>query len=167
MTTQSSARLSLPYLVAGQAQKEVTHNEALVLLDAGIGASAESVGLNAPPASPAIGQCWIVGPAPQAGWTGRAHSLAVWTEGGWRFLPAIEGMRVWLKDQQLWATRRTTAWIVGEEVTTRLLVGGVQVVGNRGAAIAGPAGGPTIDTEARAAIEAILARLRAHGLIDS
>jgi hypothetical protein len=44
-------------------------------------------------------------------------------------------------------------------------VGGQRIVGARGAAVANPSAGTTIDTEARAAIIAILDRMRAHGLI--
>lgn len=44
-------------------------------------------------------------------------------------------------------------------------VAGTQVVGVRGAAVADAAGGATIDAEARAALNALLARLRTHGLI--
>jgi hypothetical protein len=46
-----------------------------------------------------------------------------------------------------------------------LVVSGTQVVGSQGAAIADPAGGATIDLQCRAAVMAILARLRGHGLI--
>lgn len=48
-----------------------------------------------------------------------------------------------------------------------MLVGGVPVVGARGAAIAGPAGGGAVDAEARATLDAVLGALRAHGLIAS
>lgn len=46
-------------------------------------------------------------------------------------------------------------------------VDGTKVVGNQGAAIANPAGGATIDAEARTAIGLILAALRTHGLITT
>jgi hypothetical protein len=42
---------------------------------------------------------------------------------------------------------------------------GTQILSAQGAAVADAAGGATIDTEARAAINALLARVRAHGLI--
>lgn len=48
-----------------------------------------------------------------------------------------------------------------------LKVNGTQVVGAQGAAVADATGGGTTDTEARAAINALLARCRAHGLIAS
>lgn len=57
------------------------------------------------------------------------------------------------------------AWRQGEVRALRLLVGGEQVVGARGSAIADPAGGATIDGEARAAVAAVIAALRTHGLI--
>jgi hypothetical protein len=50
---------------------------------------------------------------------------------------------------------------VGRQIT----VAGTKVVGAQGLAVADAAGGTTVDTEARAALNALLARLRAHGLI--
>lgn len=53
------------------------------------------------------------------------------------------------------------------DVTTNYKVGGAQVVSARGAAVPDAAGGATVDAEARTAINTLLARLRAHGLIDT
>jgi hypothetical protein len=50
-------------------------------------------------------------------------------------------------------------------VAAGLVVDGVPVVGSQKTAVADPAGGGVIDVQARAAVMAILARLRAHGLI--
>jgi hypothetical protein len=50
---------------------------------------------------------------------------------------------------------------------TAFLVSGTKVLGAQGAAVADVTGGATIDTEARAAINALLARCRAHGLIGT
>ena len=57
------------------------------------------------------------------------------------------------------------AWEIGTLKGSQLMVDGVKVVGSRGAAIAAPAAGTTIDSEARSAIGEILAALRLHGLI--
>lgn len=46
-----------------------------------------------------------------------------------------------------------------------LRVSGTKVVGARGAAVAAPTGGATVDTEARTAITAVISRLQTHGLI--
>lgn len=42
---------------------------------------------------------------------------------------------------------------------------GVKILGSQGAAVADASGGATVDTEARTAINTLLARLRTHGLI--
>lgn len=72
-------RLAWPLLIVAQAQKEVTHNEALTLLDALVHATVEAGPLAAPPPEPADGQCWIVGTAPTGDWTGKADAIAIWT----------------------------------------------------------------------------------------
>jgi hypothetical protein len=46
-------------------------------------------------------------------------------------------------------------------------INGTAVVGARGAAVADASGGSTVDTEARAALNALLARVRTHGLIST
>ena len=162
----SSARLGLPLLQAGQAQKEVTHNEALTLLEALVQPVAQTAGDDTPPASPGEGQCWIVGGAPAGGWAGQAGALAMWSGGGWRFVPAFEGMAVWVAGANLQARRSGGVWLLGSEAAARILIGGVQVVGSRQAAIATPSGGTLIDAEARAALSAVIAALRSHGLIS-
>ena len=52
--------LALPLLEASQAQKHVTHNEALLLLDAMVHLAAISRALAAPPASPGDGDRYLV-----------------------------------------------------------------------------------------------------------
>lgn len=158
-------RLGLPMIAPGQAAKELTHNEALTLLDLAVLASVVSLGTNAPPDAPASGEAWIVGDAPTGVWADHAGSIAGWTAGGWRFLPAGEGMQVWVRDAGTTAVRRAGGWIVGDVACKRVVVDGLAVVGRRAAAIPDPAGGNVSDTEARAAIAAMLGALRAHGLI--
>jgi hypothetical protein len=75
-------------------------------------------------------------------------------------------MRVWLNGQQLWATHAASGWSAGDEVAARLLIGGVQVVGSRAPGVPVPAGGATVDAEARSAIALIIDRLIHHGLIE-
>lgn len=60
-----SPRLGLPYLVSGQAQKEVTHNDALNGLDFLVQLNVLDRDLNTPPASPTEGDTYIIGPSPQ------------------------------------------------------------------------------------------------------
>ena len=53
--SDTTTHLGLPYLLAAQAQKHVTHNEALRLLDAMVQLSVLDRTRTAPPASPADG----------------------------------------------------------------------------------------------------------------
>lgn len=165
--TELSARWALPLLETGQAQKEMFHNEAVAAIDLIVQAVAVSAGSDAPPETPAPGACWIVGEAPTGDWAGMAGRLAGWTAGGWRFVAPVEGMAVWIADRAVMARYRGSGWTIGTIAGDRLVIGGVQVVGERAAAITDPAGGATIDAEARTAIAAILAMARAHGLIES
>ena len=152
-------------VLPGQAQKELYHNEALALIDAALHARAESRGDNVPPATPAIGQCWITGDSPGGDWTGQGACLAVWTEGGWRFVVPATGMRVWVADEDAESFWDGGAWVAPVLTGNAVRISGAQVVGAQRPAIAAPAGGATVDAPARAAINAILGALRAHGLI--
>lgn len=163
--SDTSSRFALPYIQPGQAQKEVFHNEALTIMDALLHPAAQSAGDNAPPASPAAGQCWIVGNSPTGAWAGHGGAVATWSEGGWRFIAPLPGMLVWLIDEQLWARREASGWIVGDMPVQSVSVAGTQVLGAQRPAIANPGGGATVDTEARAALASLLSAMRAHGLI--
>lgn len=164
--SELTPRFGLPLLLSGQAQKEMSHNEALVQIDLGLHAAAISSGDNVPPAGPSLGDCYIVGGSPTGAWTGHAKGLAGWTEGGWRFLAPPEGMRLWLSEEQQFALFRDGDWHLGE-VHGKVFVEGEQVVGARSDAIAEPFGGEVVDAEARAAIVAVLEALRSHGLVES
>lgn len=165
MAGETTARLALPLLHAGQAQKELDHNEALVLLDIAVQPVVEAIGLNAPPDDPADGSCWVVGSDPTGAWAGHADALAGWTAGGWRFVAPRDGMSAWRATDGLTA-RYEGGWTIGESRVVRLVIGSDQVIGERQAAIANPIGGSSIDIEARDAITAVLAAMRTHGLIE-
>ena len=158
-------RLGFPLLASGQAQKEVSHNEALLIADLLVGGAVEEPPRNAPPTSPAAGQAWIVGTSPSGAWAERAGQVAGYTAGGWRFVIPTDGLTLLDKSTGTFAVRRGSAWDLGDVRAAKLTVGGQQVVGARAAAIPAPTGGATVDAEARSALAAILAALRGHGLI--
>lgn len=166
MADMLTPRLGLPLLAPGQAQKEMTHNEALALLDLALHGSVRGLAVEQPPAAPAPGQCWIVGAAPQGAWAGHAGALAGWTAGGWRFLEPREGMRLWVEPAGAYWQFVGGQWAAAAS-HGRLIVEGQQVVGARMSAIAEPHGGVVVDAEARAAIVAVLEALRTHGLVES
>ena len=74
--SQTTRNLALPLIAAGQAQKHVTHNEALTLLDALAQLACLDRDLAAPPVNPAEGDRYIVaGPAPTGAWAGLAGQV--------------------------------------------------------------------------------------------
>jgi len=72
-----SPNLSLPYLAPAQAQKHVTHNEALGLLDAVVQLAVQSRSQTEPPADPAPGARYIVPPGATGAWSGQEGMLAL------------------------------------------------------------------------------------------
>ena len=92
-----SAKLRLPYIAASQAQKHVTHNEALTLLDTLCQASVIDKDLTTPPVSPAEGDCYIVAATGTGAWTGWDGRIARFIDGEWRsYLPGAGGGEGWL-----------------------------------------------------------------------
>lgn len=92
-------RLSLPLLAAGQAQKHVTHNDALTRLDAVIHLVVDSRTQTAPPASPTELSAYIVPPGGTGAFAGRADQLALFEDGGWTFLTPRAGWQAWVADE--------------------------------------------------------------------
>lgn len=162
--SETTNRHVLPLLAAAQAQKEITHNEAIVGLDMLAHPAVESTALSAPPASPTLGALWIVGAAPTGSWTGKANALALWSASGWRFQAASEGMICWNKADARFIVYRAGSWSSALPVGT-VTVGGLAVVGAQQAAIAAPSGGSVVDVQARSSLTAVLQALRTHGLI--
>lgn len=163
----SSARLNLPFLSSGQAQKEITHNEALLLLDIITQATCRGEPSNVPPDDVALGDTFICGPEPTGAWAGRRDALACWTEGGWRFVDAFEGLKVTAVESGRTRQFREGKWQAGRVYASELLIDGQRVVGARRAAVQNPTGGSTIDAEARRCLIDILDALRAHGLVGA
>jgi hypothetical protein len=54
----------------------------------------QQVGLNAPPGSPADGQCWLVGATQTGPWAGQANKLAQRIGGAWVFYAPFVGLVV-------------------------------------------------------------------------
>ena len=165
MGDMHTPRLALPLLQPGQAQKEMLVNEAVSRLDIAVQGTAVAAAVDAPPVAPDPGDCWIVGTSPGGDWAGHAHEIAGWTSSGWIFVQPREGMQLWIGSTANVALFKGGAWRLGE-LHGKLFVEGDQVVGSRGSAIVEPAGGSTVDAEARAVIASVLDALRAHGLIE-
>lgn len=111
MASDSTANLALPYLAAAQAQKHVTHNEALRRLDAFVQMVLESVTTPAPPGAPAEGARWFVPAGASGAFAGREGQVAAYEAGAFDFLPLAPGFLAFVKDEGRLALFDGVAWM--------------------------------------------------------
>ena len=95
----TSTHLLLPYLLAAQAQKHVTVNEALRLLDGLVQLAVLDRHLTAPPACPADGDRYIVASGATGAWAGWDLNVAYWVDGAWMRLVPRPGWQAWVVDE--------------------------------------------------------------------
>ncbi|TYB86017.1 DUF2793 domain-containing protein [Oceaniovalibus sp. ACAM 378] len=112
-----TTHLLLPYILASQAQKHVTHNEALRLLDAMVQLSVLDRTRTTPPASPADGDRYIVVSGAIGLWAGWDLNVAFWVDGVWMRLVPRPGWLAWIAAEQAFAVWTGSAWdLVSEPV---------------------------------------------------
>ncbi len=109
--------LSLPLLAAAQAQKHVTVNEALAILDSVAQMRVVSAALTAPPGAPADGEAYIVPTGASGAWEGQQTAVAVHANGGWIFLPARAGWEAWDESTGRRLFFDGTAWRAAQAVS--------------------------------------------------
>lgn len=142
----TTPRLELPLLFAGQAQKEVTVNEALTCIDFLLHGAIEGERKD-PPSNPLTGTMWLVAQAGQGDWLNHDGELAGWSEGGWRFVKPRAGMRLYDKENGAFRLF-TQSWELFSSP-------------------ASPVGGAVIDSEARQAIAQLFSVLAKQGIFKS
>ena len=143
--TDTTPRHKLPFLFAGQAQKEFTVNEALARIDLllHVAVAAE---VNEPPANSEPGTCYLVGGMPTGPFANHTAEIAGWDGQQWTFARPNPGMRV--KDL-------SSGQICFFEGGWQRLDGPAE-----------PTGGTTVDSEAREAIIDLCVILRTYGLFS-
>ncbi|PPB79401.1 uncharacterized protein DUF2793 [Albidovulum inexpectatum] len=109
--SDATSHLLLPYILAAQAQKHVTHNEGLRILDGLVQLSVLDRDLTTPPGSPADGDRYIVGSGATGDWMGWDLNVAIWTDGAWLRLPPRTGWRAWVEDEGLLMVYDGASWI--------------------------------------------------------
>lgn len=144
--TSTTPRHLLPFLFAGQAQREFFVNESLARIDLLLHPAVEGERAD-PPADPVAGECWIIGPSATGAWQGHDGQLAAWQGGQWLVAAAVPGMRV--------HDRTSGGQLRYEGQWERI------------ARPADPAGGATVDAEARAAIAAIIEAMARFGTFSA
>ena len=123
------------------------HNEALARIDFLLHPTVQAIETDPTALVPVAGQSWLVGPDATNDWLGHDDQIAGWTGNGWLFMAPVALMRMYIGSIDKFAVYR----------------GGWQVT----EAVAGPTGGSVMDSEARVAIDSILAALQAHGILTS
>ncbi|MBO9099251.1 MULTISPECIES: DUF2793 domain-containing protein [unclassified Rhizobium] len=93
--SDQTANLSLPYILPSQAQKHVTHNEALQRLDAIVQLAITATRSSPPPDPISEGDCYLVASAATGIWSGKSGQLALRQDGAWIFLQPRTGWRAW------------------------------------------------------------------------
>lgn len=93
-----TTRLGLPLIAGGQAQKHVTHNESLAILDGLLVAVVASASVTTAPATPADGEAYIA-PGPGVFGSVPAGQIAVYQGGFWNAAPSAFGHRVLVLDE--------------------------------------------------------------------
>ena len=141
-----TARLDLPLLFAGQAQKEGFVNETSARIDSLLHGAIEAEQA-APPAVPVDGQMWLVAAGASGAWLGQAGKLAARQAGNWLFVTPRDGMKL-LNRASGQEIRYSGSW-------------------KSAARPALPSGGTTIDAEARTALAAILTALTTAGIVPT
>ena len=118
--------LKLPYIMAAQAQKHVTHNEAIRELDAIVQLAVLDRDLSAPPVSPNDGDRYIVASSGTGAWAGKDGQIAAWQDNVWMFYAPLEGWLAWIADEDIVLGYNGTAWgpvATGSSVNPTPLVG--------------------------------------------
>lgn len=160
---ETTVRLGLPLLMAGQAQKEVTHNEALAAVDRLLALAVQSRSQATPPAAPMPGATFIV-PSGAAAWAAPAGTLMTWDGHGWIAIDAPAGTSAFIVDEGSTSLRTPAGWSTGWPVGG-LTIAGRAVLAAAPTAVPLPSGGAVIDIEARAGMAALVVALRAQGIV--
>jgi hypothetical protein len=113
--SDTTTHLGLPYLMAAQAQKHVTHNEALRLLDAMVQLAVLDRTRTAPAASPTDGDRHLVASGATGHWAGWDLNVAFHVDGAWIRLVPRPGWLVWVADEGAFLVWSGSSWAsVGE-----------------------------------------------------
>lgn len=102
--------LKLPYIVPGQSEKELTHNDALNILDTLIMFSVLDKDVSAEPSTPSNGDRYLL-PAGATGthWDGQGSKIAFYMD-GWYFLSPQLGWQVWAIDEDCQYALTSAGW---------------------------------------------------------
>jgi hypothetical protein len=109
MDFEFTNNLALPLLLPNQSGKEITHNEALIILDNIVQNSVIDDSISTPPANPNTNDMYIIGDNAVDEWMGKENCLAFY-DNGWNFVEPKEGFTFFLKSSQYFVTFNGENW---------------------------------------------------------
>lgn len=115
-----TTHLALPLIAAAQAQKHVTHNEALAALDCLVQLAVLERDRDTPPSAPGEGDRYLVGAAPTGAFAGQAGALAAFDAGAWRFFTPRAGWTAFVTAEGGLLVYDGAAWVGIEHVLRTL-----------------------------------------------
>lgn len=107
--------LSLPLILPAQAQKHVTHNEALRLLDVMVQLVVRDRGLTAPPSTPLEGDRHIIASGATGEWAGKDGQIAAYWDTAWLYLEPQDGWTAYISDENTSAIHVSGQWLAERE----------------------------------------------------
>ena len=107
----NSTHLELPLLAAAQAQKHVTHNDALLRLDAIVQLGIKDRHLTSPPGSPSDGDRYIPASGATGAWEDWDLNIAWYVDGVWTKLLPRGGWIVYVEDENLVLIHDGSNWV--------------------------------------------------------
>lgn len=107
---EKTTNLDLPYIMPSQAQKHVTHNEALLTLDAVVQLSVHDRDLTEPSGAEQDGERYIVADGATGDWQGWDGAIAARIDGEWRRILPGTGWIAWVEDEERFVYRGDGQW---------------------------------------------------------
>ena len=109
----TTAHLALPFIMAAQAQKHVTMNEALRMLDGIVQLAILDRDLTTPPANPANGDRYLIPAAATGVWAGKTNQIAARIADVWEYHTPKIGWLCYIEDEAKLSAYKATGWSAG------------------------------------------------------
>jgi Protein of unknown function (DUF2793) len=121
-----STHLDLPYLLASQADKHITFNEAIANLDELVQLSVLSRSLTVQPLAPIEGARYLIPTSATGAWSSLAGKVTSFRDGGWHIHQPEEGWQAWVVDEAITVRYLSGTWeevLVVETLNPASLIG--------------------------------------------
>lgn len=130
LTVEITPNLNLPFIMPSQAQKHVTHNEAIRALDAIVQLSVVDNSHTSPPASIDDGHRYIVAENATGEWAGKEDQIAAWQDGSWTFYSPATGWLCWVEASSILFAYDGQSWLDANAETGDTSLVGINATAN-------------------------------------